>query len=109
MTRYAGIIKSGELVALRGDPETLQQLAETEMAREIERQRRVISGLETQIQILRARDAMYWREQSRRNHREPRRWGPGWLRRLSDRINVWWTVMWLGEEAVYGEDPAWTR
>lgn len=97
MRKIIGVMKAGETVRITGDAESVRDLAESAMGREIVRLQRRVTALETEVEILRRRDAGYWQALSRENHRKPRPMG-----RLRAWITTRWAVMTLGREAVYG-------
>lgn len=99
--KYVGVIKAGELVKISGDPESVRGLAETEMAREIERLRRENSRLSAELGLVktgRARDIKRRRVVAVRAKRRPE-----WFEGAKVRLLTWWAVKTLGVEAVYGE------
>ena len=99
--KFAGVIKSGELVTIKGDPESIKGYADSAMAEEITRLRRENTILRGQLAMIRARDALHWQELSAENHQRPRHL-PGWLKGLETRILTLWAVLTLGTEEVYG-------
>ena len=99
--KVIGIIKSGDMVTIRGDADELRALAGSAMAEEIERLRRENAILRGQLGMMRARDAAHWQELSLENHRKPRRL-PEWVKNLQARILTVWACLTLGASAVYG-------
>lgn len=96
--KYIGVMRAGQLLKIYGDAEEIRALADGAMGREIQQLRRRVAALETEVRILRRRDAGYWQALSRENHREPRPMG-----RLRAWITTRWAVLTLGRAEVYGE------
>jgi hypothetical protein len=99
--RYIGLMRAGQLLKIYGDAEEIRALADGAMGREIQQLRRRVAALETEVRILRERDAGYWRCLSRENHRAPRR-----MTRVAAWITTRWAVLTLGRAAIYGGDAS---
>lgn len=60
--RYVGVIKAGSLVKITGDPESVREIAATDMAQEIRRLEAENAHLRAQVASLRAGNLDRWND-----------------------------------------------
>lgn len=77
--RFVGVIRAGSLVKITGDPESVREIAATDMAREIRRLEAENAHLRAQVASLRARNMACWDDILAALERRTRLI-PGWMR-----------------------------